>query len=131
MSACKDGLGVSNNNGYLVGWCKRTRQTTGKHRIALQEKLNRILEKGEVCRHKCNNRRCINPDHLQVGSPTDNNIDKLKDHGNKAYLCPEVVRSIQAMITDGKTNKEIYDVYDITKYQMYDLRHKRSWVCLS
>lgn len=30
----------------------------------------------EVVRHRCNNRRCVNPDHLTIGSRADN----LRDH---------------------------------------------------
>lgn len=29
----------------------------------------------EVIRHRCHNRRCINPDHLEIGSRADNKHD--------------------------------------------------------
>jgi hypothetical protein len=29
----------------------------------------------EVVRHRCHNRRCVNPDHLQIGSRADNKHD--------------------------------------------------------
>ena len=37
----------------------------------------------ELVRHKCNNKRCVNPDHLEVGSHSDNAKDVNK---NKWYL---------------------------------------------
>lgn len=37
----------------------------------------------ELIRHKCGNRRCVNPDHLETGSHADNNKDT---HKNKWYL---------------------------------------------
>lgn len=40
---------------------------------------------GEVVRHKCHNRRCINPDHLAHGTQRDNiddEITKLLSHPN-------------------------------------------------
>lgn len=35
----------------------------------------------EVVRHRCNNRRCVNPDHLTIGSRYDNILD---DRGFRA-----------------------------------------------
>lgn len=32
----------------------------------------------QLIRHKCNNRRCCNPDHLEVGSYRDNGLDKKR-----------------------------------------------------
>jgi hypothetical protein len=63
-----------------------------------------ILEKGVELRtdefvcHTCDNRRCINIDHLWVGSPSDNNTDaarkdrhyfKLKTHCPRGHEYPE------------------------------------------
>ncbi len=33
------------------------------------------LSYDEVVRHRCHNRNCINPDHLEIGSREDNNRD--------------------------------------------------------
>ena len=34
--------------------------------------------KGKVVRHSCDNPKCINPDHLSVGTHLDNMADKVK-----------------------------------------------------
>lgn len=45
------------------------------HRYALERKIGRKLEEGELALHSCDNRLCVNPDHLRVGSIKDNVID--------------------------------------------------------
>lgn len=35
----------------------------------------RVAGYSDVIRHRCNNRRCINPEHLDIGSRADNLLD--------------------------------------------------------
>jgi hypothetical protein len=53
------------------------------HRWMLEQKLGRKLQRHEQCRHKCGNRTCTNPDHLEVGSNSDNQKDRRGHHGGK------------------------------------------------
>jgi hypothetical protein len=39
---------------------------------------NGEIPEGMVIRHKCDNPRCICPDHLEIGTPQDNNRDKVE-----------------------------------------------------
>jgi hypothetical protein len=44
------------------------------HRHALEQKIGRALLPGECALHTCNYTRCVNPDHLFVGSQQENVI---------------------------------------------------------
>lgn len=75
-----------------------------KHRKVYSEHNGVTLEsmEGFVVRHKCDNPRCINPDHLEIGTYLDNERDKiergriLKGHRHgQAKLTPEQVREIR------------------------------------
>jgi hypothetical protein len=45
--------------------------------------LNReIASRDHVVRHRCQNRLCINPDHLALGTQADNKRDDWEDWAN-------------------------------------------------
>jgi hypothetical protein len=46
------------------------------------------IAQGFLVRHKCDNPSCINPDHLEIGTPADNISDKIK-RGRARYASGE------------------------------------------
>lgn len=76
--------------GYaLVGWPGRASRCTALHRLVYAQHNGVTLESltGRVIRHTCDNTRCINPKHLVVGSPADNNKDRAS-RGRSAKSIP-------------------------------------------
>lgn len=64
-------------SGY--GAIKINSKTLGAHRVSYELRFGKIPEGLFVC-HKCDNKRCINPSHLFVGTAKDNMQDcKKKD----------------------------------------------------
>jgi hypothetical protein len=72
--------------------------------------------KGKVVMHSCDNRACINPDHLVLGTQQSNCQDKLakgrpNGGGAKKALTPEQVAEIRAdSITDQYVLAKKYNV---------------------
>lgn len=67
-------------DGY--GKAQIKRKTLRPHRIAWEEENGEIADGYYVC-HKCDNRKCINVDHLFLGSHKDNMEDmKYKGRGH-------------------------------------------------
>jgi HNH endonuclease len=54
--------------------------TTKVHVVVWEYHHNdcKIIPEGMVVRHMCNNAWCINPEHLQIGTPSDNMYDRYR-----------------------------------------------------
>lgn len=64
---------------------------------------------GTVVRHKCDNRACVNPAHLELGSQRDNVHDALERgrarHGSR--LTPDVVAEIRRRSLLGESQRSV------------------------
>ena len=93
--------------GYATAWIKLpcgTKKPTTKHRKVYYEATGELPE---VVRHKCDNPRCVNPEHLEGGTQKDN-MDDMKKR-NRAGDC----RNFGA--ANGRTKLNPCDVAAIRK----------------
>ena len=71
------------------------------HRHAYRESLGTIPEGMLVC-HTCDNRKCVNPEHLFLGTYTDNNRD-CENKGRRNH--PEGEASNLSKLTAGQVSE--------------------------
>lgn len=88
--------GARSSNGYGHLWVGPTSQ--GAHRLSYELAHGPIPGRLLVC-HKCDNRPCVNPDHLFLGTWKDNETD-CENKGRTRKVGPKGIRSRHAKLTD-------------------------------
>lgn len=101
------------------------------HRASYEQFIGEIPKDKWVC-HKCDTPKCINPDHLFIGSPSDNRIDALKKRrvpvGEKSHLARFTdiqIEEMRALKNEGFTYLRISRIFNCTFSQIqYVIKNK-------
>lgn len=96
------------------------------HRISYMMSRNDYeLPEGMVVMHSCDNRKCVNPDHLTLGTHKENLQDMINksranpargERSGKAIFTDGDIKTIRRFAAMGKTRQEVGRMFD-TNYQ--------------
>lgn len=121
---------VQKANGY--GYFYYAGLVSRAHRFSYEYFVGSIPDGLVVC-HRCDNRACVNPNHLFVGTQQDNINDmKAKGRGRSpvgvkngsAKLNDEIVRKIRAST---KSGREIAKEFGIAESGVSNIRKMKIW----
>lgn len=120
-SGCWQWTGARNVHGYGVTRCMGERAMA--HRVAYMLEHGKISDGLFVC-HRCDNRLCVNPDHLFLGTHADNQRDKVskgRQHRPLGNLHPNHkvndadLESIRAKHRSGQRQVDLAREYGVTQ----------------
>ena len=122
-SHCWRWTGTIRDNGY--GQIKHGKKIVKAHRLSYELACGPITS-DDIIRHKCDNRLCVNPDHLDIGTHQDNINDKIsRGRDNKRHLTDADIIAIK---TSTERNKDLSAQYSVSKGFISNIqagRHRR------
>lgn len=126
MTPCILHTGCTTANGY--GKVRRGGRSWLAHRWVVFQRDGQLDDKA-VVRHTCDVRRCINPEHLVVGTTSDNMIDKSlrSPRGRTLKLTAEQVLLARADMAAGTSPQIVADNYGVTYENMLMIRDRKTW----
>jgi hypothetical protein len=104
-SGCMEWLGIKNERGYgmvYTGSTPANRQGMEFVHRAILKSIGIEIPKGFYSCHKCDNPSCCNPEHLFVGTPSDNMRD-ARNKGRKPSLKPKELKHKKVISHGTKT----------------------------
>jgi hypothetical protein len=106
ISGCHNWTGAIAGGGYGQFGVGRGSKVCRAHRVAY-ELAHGPIPPGQIVRHECNNRRCVNPEHLTIGTHQDNMDDMTEALRGRAKLTNRDVTTVVGLLILGKTPNDI------------------------
>ena len=131
-NGCWIWTGADNGDGY--GTFKADHSARAAHRVSW-ELANGPITNNLCVLHRCDNRRCVNPAHLFLGTRQDNAIDMCaKDRQAKGVdhscvkLTEEQVREIRRRYASGEMDGvHLAKAYGISNTNIYCILSRQTW----
>jgi len=102
------------------------------HRFSYQTYVGPICD-GLFVLHRCDNRACVNPEHLFLGTNKDNMQDMLaKGRGNKARgeaVCNAKLTTAEVamILKDDRSIKDIAAEYRVNSSTIHRIKKRQTW----
>lgn len=133
LDRCWDWSGTLNKAGY--GKAKVGDTHTTAHRLSWAIHYGPVPA-GMCVLHKCDNRCCVNPSHLMLGTIEQNNFDRVAKGRSsplrgselpQAKLTDDQVRQIREMYRTGLSQSLIGAKFNMTQQSIHKITSRKLW----
>jgi hypothetical protein len=127
--SCWNWLASLNTKGY--GYFKTKTQKTA-HRFSYEFFVGPITDGLHVL-HKCDNPRCVNPDHLYLGTNRQNMLDRVERNRNRPvtgeahHRSKLTVAQVIAIRNDPRPQRVIAADYGMQQPQIGAIKRRAAW----
>jgi hypothetical protein len=101
------------------------------HVFAWEQATGRTVPPGKVVMHSCDNPRCVNPDHLSIGTQRDNILDSIRKGRYNAFGIQKLdavkVRAIRALAATGMRHKDIAAQFGVGRTTITGILNGATW----
>ena len=126
--SCWEWTGGTGGKGSEYGHFRFRGKRYKAHRVSF------MIHKGEIppklyVLHKCDVRHCVNPEHLFLGTHTDNMNDmksKKRQHGNQKFTIEQILK-IREQLKSGIPAYRIAKENNVSNTCIFYIKHNMSW----
>lgn len=130
---CHYWISAVSSGGYGCIWVNR--------KPAIASRIAYLIYKGEIpdglcVLHQCDNKLCVNPDHLFLGTIDENNKDRAKKGrtiarsgslSNNSKLNEIDIPVIRELYKGGLTMIQLAESFNVSSYTIYSIINKKTW----
>lgn len=132
--SCWNWSGMITTRGYGQIFTKKGETHVSVHRFSWELHNAKQIPPGKLVCHSCDNRKCVRPSHLFLGTAQDNHIDAVIKNrtlfGSKnpnSKLVEEQVRQIKIASLHGVSAKELAKRFNVTPENIYYIQNGTTW----
>lgn len=111
---------------------------TKAHRLSYSLFVDEIQD-GLCILHKCDNRKCVNPDHLWAGTRLENNNDMARksrayrgfgEEAQASKLTEATVKNIRMLYSIGVPVRRLSMMFSTSRSNVYAIINRETWACV-
>lgn len=102
------------------------------HRVSYEIEHGSIPDGIFVC-HRCDNRRCVRPSHLFLGTHQDN-MDDMKSKGRAPFMpgeqgpgCRLTQEQVESILSDTRSHGELARAFGVNRNTIRNIRRGKTW----
>jgi len=137
--SCWEWTGAKSTDGYGYMWILRQKLSIKTHRLSYIYEYGLVEKELCVC-HRCDNPKCVRPDHLWQGTTAENNFDRIAkgrtashvgEKNPSAKLKKEDIMEIKELRKTGLSQQKIANIFHVSQVRISMILLGKTWKHLS